>query len=87
MFFLFQRAEQRVSTVARSIMGGFFVAVLVFFGLVWAGTWHWLDFLYACSYIKLTITLIKYIPQVRGREKEDEEENLSNPVSVIIPRR
>jgi cystinosin len=24
---------------------------------------HWLDFLYYCSYIKLAITLIKYIPQ------------------------
>lgn len=24
---------------------------------------HWLDFLYACSYIKLCITLIKYMPQ------------------------
>lgn len=24
---------------------------------------HWLDFLYTCSYIKLAITLLKYIPQ------------------------
>lgn len=58
-----QRAEQRVSTVARSILGVFSVAVVVFFVLVFTATWHWLDFLYACSYIKLTITLIKYIPQ------------------------
>lgn len=28
-----------------------------------AGVWHWLDFLNACSYIKLAITLIKYVPQ------------------------
>lgn len=25
--------------------------------------WHWLDFLNVCSYIKLAITLIKYVPQ------------------------
>lgn len=61
---MFQRADQRVSTVARSILGTFTVAVIVFFVLVLTTTWHWLDFLYACSYIKLTITLIKYIPQV-----------------------
>lgn len=24
----------------------------------------WLDFLYICSYVKLVITLIKYVPQV-----------------------
>lgn len=24
----------------------------------------WLDFLYICSYVKLSITLIKYVPQV-----------------------
>jgi cystinosin len=27
------------------------------------GTLHWLDWLNTCSYIKLAITLIKYIPQ------------------------
>jgi cystinosin len=27
------------------------------------GTLHWLDFLYTCSYIKLAVTLTKYIPQ------------------------
>ena len=67
--FCVQRAEQRVSTVARSIMGVFAAALVVFFVLVFTETWHWLDFLYACSYIKLTITLIKYIPQVRREER------------------
>jgi cystinosin len=27
------------------------------------GQIHWLDFLNTCSYIKLAITLIKYVPQ------------------------
>lgn len=53
-------------------MGTFTVAVVVFFVLVFTDVWHWLDFLYACSYIKLTITLIKYIPQVREEEGEDQ---------------
>lgn len=26
----------------------------------------WLDFLYYCSYIKLAVTLIKYVPQVQS---------------------
>lgn len=34
------------------------------FAIAAAGVWHWLDFLYVCSYIKLIITPIKYIPQV-----------------------
>lgn len=34
--------------------------------IILALTWeriHWLDFLYACSYIKLAVTLTKYVPQ------------------------
>lgn len=27
------------------------------------GVFHWLDFLNICGYIKLAITLIKYVPQ------------------------
>lgn len=62
--FIYERANQRVSTTARIILGIFAVAVVVFGILVGTDVIHWLDFLYYCSYIKLTITLIKYIPQV-----------------------
>lgn len=36
--------------------------------LILAGTKQitWLDFLYYCSYIKLAVTLTKYVPQVRS---------------------
>lgn len=59
-----QSAEQRVSNVARTILGIFAIAIIVFAILGGTNVIHWLDFLYYCSYIKLTITLIKYIPQV-----------------------
>jgi hypothetical protein len=38
--------------------------IIVTFSVAIFGVWHWLDFLNACSYIKLAITLIKYVPQV-----------------------
>lgn len=62
--FIYERGDQRVSFTARTILGIFAVAIVVFFILVGTDVIHWLDFLYYCSYIKLTITLIKYIPQV-----------------------
>jgi cystinosin len=60
-----QRAEQRVSWTARIII----IVFALFLGIssIIAGAsdlLSWLDFLYFCSYVKLTITLIKYIPQV-----------------------
>ncbi len=30
-----------------------------------ASVTSWLDFLYACSYAKLAVTLVKYVPQAR----------------------
>ncbi|XP_019876599.1 cystinosin homolog [Aethina tumida] len=61
--FVYERNEQRVSITARCIIG--FFAAFLGVSLILAGTdvIHWLDFLYYCSYVKLTITLIKYIPQ------------------------
>ncbi|XP_039301264.1 cystinosin homolog, partial [Nilaparvata lugens] len=55
---------QRVSTTARSILFLFFLIITTTLGLTLFEKLAWLDFIYYCSYIKLTITLIKYIPQV-----------------------
>lgn len=60
---MYERAEQRVSVTARSILGLFLAVILISMGLVAGNVILWLDFLYICSYIKLSITLIKYIPQ------------------------
>ncbi|CAD7085203.1 unnamed protein product [Hermetia illucens] len=61
--FIYERAEQRVSTTARSLLSLFCVVVIILAILAGTNVLHWLDFLYGCSYVKLTITLIKYIPQ------------------------
>ncbi|XP_037027131.1 cystinosin homolog isoform X2 [Bradysia coprophila] len=61
--YFYERAQQRVSNIARIILGVFGICVIVFAILGGTAVIHWLDFLYYCSYIKLTITLIKYIPQ------------------------
>lgn len=37
--------------------------IIVSIILAIVGVWHWLDFLNTCSYIKLAITLMKYVPQ------------------------
>lgn len=61
--FIYEREQQKVSITARSILGIF--GVFLSISAILAGTKviHALDFLYYCSYVKLTITLIKYIPQ------------------------
>ncbi|KAI8045814.1 cystinosin homolog [Drosophila gunungcola] len=61
--FFYQRAQQRVSYIAYGILGIFAVVVIVSAGLAGGNVIHWLDFLYYCSYVKLTITIIKYVPQ------------------------
>ncbi|XP_055592852.1 cystinosin homolog isoform X2 [Uranotaenia lowii] len=61
--FLFERGEQRVSNIVRGLLSAFGVVIVVSGILVGTKTWHWLDFLYTLSYIKLAITLIKYVPQ------------------------
>lgn len=62
--FIYERGEQTVSIIARIIML-IYTAILVTSGVfVYMRNIDVLDFLYVCSYIKLSITLIKYIPQV-----------------------
>ncbi|XP_049866400.1 cystinosin homolog isoform X2 [Pectinophora gossypiella] len=61
--FVFERDEQRVSNTGRGIIGVFTLVVIVTASLGGASKIEWLDFLYYCSYIKLCITLIKYVPQ------------------------
>ncbi|XP_012550775.1 cystinosin homolog isoform X2 [Bombyx mori] len=61
--FLYEREEQRVSTVGRGILGAFSAVVIVTGSIAVVGKIEWLDWLYYCSYVKLAITLIKYVPQ------------------------
>ncbi|XP_031776514.1 cystinosin homolog isoform X1 [Apis florea] len=61
--FIYEIGNQRVSTTARVIHGIFIVFILISIILAIANVITWLDFLYYCSYVKLSITLIKYVPQ------------------------
>ncbi|XP_067824067.1 cystinosin-like [Heptranchias perlo] len=60
---LYERGEQRVSRVATGLLltGWLFALIALFVTIAHKITW--LQYLYAFSYIKLVVTLIKYIPQ------------------------
>ncbi|CAG9811665.1 unnamed protein product [Chironomus riparius] len=61
--FVYQNGKQSISYITWTLLGAFMtiVGVNVFFCSV--GALHWLDILYTLSYIKLAVTLTKYIPQ------------------------
>ncbi|KAL0271760.1 UNVERIFIED_CONTAM: hypothetical protein PYX00_008756 [Menopon gallinae] len=62
--FLYERGDQTVSRFARCLFVGY--ALFLGISLILAATdtaINWLDFLLFCSYVKLSITLIKYVPQ------------------------
>ncbi|XP_034230225.1 cystinosin homolog isoform X2 [Thrips palmi] len=61
--FMYERGGQTVSIVAKCIQGVFFCFLFISLLCSVFGVLSWLDFLYYCSYVKLTITLIKYVPQ------------------------
>jgi len=61
--YFYEKGDQQVSRTAKSIMSLYGLIIAVLLVLVYLQKIVWLDFLYYCSYIKLTITLIKYIPQ------------------------
>ncbi|XP_046389354.1 cystinosin homolog isoform X2 [Ischnura elegans] len=61
--FLYEKGNQKISYTARGILLSFALVLVTLAILSSVDVIHWLDFLYACSYIKLAITLIKYVPQ------------------------
>lgn len=61
---VYERGQQRVSILARILLGIYAICTIVMSILGGVDVVHWLDFLYYCSYVKLSITIMKYIPQV-----------------------
>ena len=59
-----QRGDQRVSTVARILLAIMWAFVLISLIPAAMGKITWLLYLNFFSYVKLAVTLIKYIPQV-----------------------
>ena len=59
-----QRKGQRVSYTAMVILAVLWLTIFISLFVSVGGKLHWLDFLYVVSYVKLAVTLLKYIPQV-----------------------
>ncbi|KAB7495043.1 Cystinosin-like protein [Armadillidium nasatum] len=60
---IYERGDQKVSRTGRTLIGSFIIMAIVALILGSTTVIAWIDFLYFLSYIKLVITLIKYIPQ------------------------
>lgn len=60
---VYRRQHQQVSLTAKIILKTILILVIIMAGFSMGAVTKWLDFLYFCSYLKLAITLIKYIPQ------------------------
>jgi cystinosin len=67
--FIFERGKQRVSIPAWILLALLWLAVFVSLFVSVGGKLSWLNFLYVFSYVKLAVTLVKYIPQVWMRER------------------
>ncbi|XP_067935885.1 uncharacterized protein [Watersipora subatra] len=64
--FMYERGGQRVSHVTKAILSLCALAALIFIIVAVVPTvtgFNWLSLVYALSYVKLGITVIKYIPQ------------------------
>lgn len=64
---VYERRHQTLSLLGQGICGMYGLTFSLAFVLVLTRTIHLLDFLYVCSYIKLVVTVTKYVPQVSGR--------------------
>jgi len=60
---IYERAGQTVSRLCLGILTGIGLFVVISLILTLTNVIVWLDFLMYCSYVKLGITLIKYVPQ------------------------
>lgn len=61
--FYYESGKQTISMLTRLILGGIGIFYLVLFILRAVNAIQWLTFLYDASYVKLLITVLKYIPQ------------------------
>lgn len=59
-----QRKGQRVSYTAWVVLAALWLTMIISLFVSVGGKLAWLDLLYVVSYVKLAVTLLKYIPQV-----------------------
>ncbi|KAF5306126.1 hypothetical protein FQR65_LT07402 [Abscondita terminalis] len=60
---IYEKGNQKVSTTAKIIISCIVTLYTVCIILQRYLVMEWLDFLYVCSYVKIVVTLLKYIPQ------------------------
>ncbi|PAA90977.1 hypothetical protein BOX15_Mlig021028g4 [Macrostomum lignano] len=62
---LYERGGQRMSLTARLLLAAMllFLLATLLVSAFWQAGFDWLNYLYCVSYVKLTVTLIKYSPQ------------------------
>ncbi|XP_067617373.1 cystinosin homolog isoform X2 [Eurosta solidaginis] len=61
--FVYDRGDQRLSNIASTILIVVGIILLTIGIMAVMNVIQWLDFLYYCSYLKLVVTVIKYVPQ------------------------
>lgn len=61
---IYEKKDQSMSVFGRGMCGVYGLAFFASIGLVAMRAIHLLDFLYVCSFIKLVVTVTKYVPQV-----------------------
>jgi cystinosin len=78
--FIFKRGKQKVSYIVLFLLFLMYLTIFVCLIVSIVGPLEWLDYLYVLSYIKLAVTLIKYVPQVymNFRRKSTEGWSIGN---------
>ena len=66
VLFYFQKGNQKLSKVCMVLVGGAWLFAAISLVVTLCKKITWLTYLYYFSYIKLGVTLIKYVPQVRN---------------------
>ncbi|EDV22287.1 uncharacterized protein TRIADDRAFT_29291, partial [Trichoplax adhaerens] len=61
--FIYERGDQKLSWTATALVSGSWLFAIISLIVAIAGKLSWLTYLYFLSYVKLGITLIKYVPQ------------------------
>ncbi|RUS75383.1 hypothetical protein EGW08_016845 [Elysia chlorotica] len=60
---IYEKGSQKINTWARVLLVFVWTYVLITVILAAVGSMEWLDFLYSFSYIKVGVTVLKYMPQ------------------------
>ncbi|XP_062533751.1 cystinosin homolog [Armigeres subalbatus] len=83
--YIYERNGNTVSLAAKGVIGFYLSAILLSACMAASGVIHWLDFLYVLSWIKLSTSFVKYIPQAYMNYKRQSTEGFSivNRISDI----